>query len=48
MAYDLALELELNLSECVMFGDMETDRQFANNVGFKQYLDIREIKSIEW
>lgn len=42
MAYEIAVEYELNLGDCVMLGDMESDKNFASNAGIK-YIDIQDI-----
>jgi len=48
MAYDLALELCLDLKSCVMFGDRDSDQMFATNAGMRKYLSITEILDREW
>lgn len=48
MAYDNALEFELNLIESVMLGDYKTDEQFATNAGIGEYINITEIINIDW
>jgi D-glycero-D-manno-heptose 1,7-bisphosphate phosphatase len=48
MAYDAAIEYEINLKESIMFGDMDTDREFALNSGIGEYKDINEILVTKW
>lgn len=44
MAYELAVDYELDLKESIMIGDMESDRLFALNAGIGKYLNINEIE----
>lgn len=48
MAYELAIEYELNLRESVMIGDMITDNEFAIMSGIGTYIDIEEVKITDW
>lgn len=48
MAYDMALELELDLKDCIMFGDTDSDKEFAVNSGMSRFMHITEIMDIEW
>lgn len=48
MAYDAALEYEIDLKASVMFGDTETDREFALNAGIGEYKDINDIIVTKW
>lgn len=45
MAYEAALEYELDLSQCVMVGDYKTDEGFAKNAQIPLYIDIMDIKN---
>lgn len=44
MAYELAIEHELDLRNSVMVGDMQSDREFAINAGIGKYLSITEVE----
>lgn len=48
MAYEAALEYELDLRNSVMFGNYITDEQFAINSGIGEYYDINMISHIDW
>lgn len=48
MAYEAALEYELDLSESIMFGCTEQDKEFQHNTGIKEYYHITEINNIDW
>jgi HAD superfamily hydrolase (TIGR01662 family) len=48
MAYEAAMEYELNLSESVMFGDLESDKGFQVNSGIGEHYHITEINNIDW
>lgn len=48
MAYEAALEYELDLSNSIMFGNYITDEQFAENAGINEYYDINMIGHIDW
>ena len=48
MAYEAAIEYELNLSESVMFGDFESDKGFQVNAGIGEYYHITDINNIDW
>lgn len=43
MAYQLALELELNLRESVMVGDMDSDEKFAKLAHIGVYQDVKDF-----
>lgn len=43
MAYESALEYDLFLGNCVMFGDMESDKDFSYNAGIGEYWGIESI-----
>ena len=42
MAIQAAEEYELNFSECIMVGDMESDKEFARNCGMT-YISVEKI-----
>jgi len=48
MAFDLAIEHEIDLRNSIMVGDMESDKLFAYNAGINKYLNIHEVEIIEW
>jgi len=48
MAFEAALEYELDIKESVMLGDYITDMQFARNAGMDDYYDILQIIQIDW
>lgn len=48
MAYEAALEYELDLNRSIMFGDYITDEQFTKNAGILEYFDINDIRYIDW
>lgn len=43
LAYTLAVQYQLHLKECIMVGDMESDRDFAENAGIGKYVDVKDI-----
>lgn len=43
MAYRMAIDLELNLRNSIMVGDMESDRKFAKNAYIGTYYDIDDF-----
>lgn len=48
MAFDVLMEEELTLADSVMFGDFDSDKEFAKNAGITTYFDIEQIYSIIW
>ena len=48
MAFDAAVEYELNLRKSVMVGSMPSDQEFAYNAGMDEYIDVSEIDNYEW
>lgn len=46
MAYKAALEFELDLPECMMIGDMDSDREFAIAAGIERYMDVQKYLPI--
>ena len=48
MAYDLAVEHELDLRNSIMVGNSEEDRLFSLNAGFRKYYNINEVEAISW
>lgn len=48
MAYELAIQHELDLRNSVMLGDMKTDNEFARNAGCIRYININEIENTNW
>lgn len=48
MAFDVLVDEELTLKDSIMFGDFDTDREFAVNAGINKYYDIEELFSINW
>ena len=43
MAFDARDQLDLDLSESIMVGDMETDQEFASNAGIGTYHEASEF-----
>jgi D-glycero-D-manno-heptose 1,7-bisphosphate phosphatase len=43
MAYEAALEYELDLKQCIMIGDTDSDKFFAINASMKDYYGIEDI-----
>lgn len=48
MAFDNALEFELDLRNSVMLGNYKTDEGFSTNAGLSQYIDIDIIRTNDW
>ena len=48
MAYELAIQHELDLRNSIMLGDMKSDKEFADNVGCIRYININEIENTNW
>lgn len=43
MAYFFAIELQLNLRECIMVGDNEVDHDFSINAGIGAFLRVEQF-----
>lgn len=43
MAYRFAVELKLDLKECLMVGDSDADRHFAANAGIGTFIHINDF-----
>ena len=46
IAYEAALDYELDLGNSIMVGDMVTDREFAKNAGIGTYYDVLDLPSL--
>lgn len=43
MAYTMALQLDLDLRECIMVGDSGDDRGFAHNAGIREFYYVGDF-----
>ena len=48
MAYEAALEYDLNLKDSIMIGNMDSDVQFAENSGISGYYHVDELAGLNW
>lgn len=48
MAFEAALDYELDLIQSIMIGDMDSDKGFAVNAGINTYYDINDLPAIIW